>query len=129
MSKIKGLMKSSAAIFVGIFANFLIAVPFDAVFHVTGVYPPMGGDMSDGLFMLAFSYRLLAAFIGGYLVARLAPFAPMRHAYILGGIGVLLSSIGAYVMWDLGHQWYPIALVLISIPCSWAGAKFYLRNN
>jgi hypothetical protein len=52
----------------------------------------------------------------------------MRHAMILGAIGVPLSAIGAIVaitMMDVGPAWYPIALVLTALPCAWLGGALY----
>lgn len=79
--------------------------------------------MSDQLFALAFSYRLGLAVLGGIVTAWSAPEKPVKHALILGGIGVLLSSVGAALMWKAGHHWYPLALVAISLPASWWGAR------
>ena len=47
---------------------------------------------------------------------------------ILGAIGVPLSAIGAIVaitMVDVGPAWYPIALVLTTLPCAWLGGALY----
>jgi ABC-type xylose transport system permease subunit len=52
----------------------------------------------------------------------------MRHALILGVIGVVLSSLGAITaitMVDVGPAWYPIALVLTTMPCAWLGGALY----
>ena len=119
--------RSVGAVAAGIAANFL-AVPVDLALHGAGIYPPAGQDMSDGLFALAFAYRLAFAVLGGNVTARLAPSAPMRHAWILGGIGVVLSALGAAASWRLGHVWYPLALVVICLPASWAGARLHLRS-
>src|SRR5262245_9547939 len=121
-------MKSIGAVFAGIVANFL-AVPIDAVMHAQGIFPPDGQDMSDGLFGLAFAYRAALAVLGGYVTARLAPQNPMKHAMILAGIGLLLSSAGAAAMWSVGHVWYPLALIAICVPASWAGARLCLRRR
>jgi hypothetical protein len=119
-------MQSAGAVFAGVAANFL-AVPIDAVFHSTGIFPPMGESMSDKLFGLAFSYRFLLAVLGGYATAKVAPSEPMKHALVLGGVGVVLSSAGAMAMWDFGPNWYPLSLIAISLPCSWAGARLYTK--
>jgi hypothetical protein len=74
------------------------------------------------------SYRIVYAVIGSYIAARFAPDKPMRHALILGGIGVVLSSLGAITaitMVDVGPAWYPIALVLTTVPCAWLGGALY----
>jgi hypothetical protein len=40
---------------------------------------------------------------------------------------LVLKRIGAATQWHLGHHWYPVALVLICLPASWAG--FPLSNR
>lgn len=120
--------KSVGSVFAGIVANFL-AVPIDAVMHAQGIFPPEGQDMADGLFALAFAYRTVLAVLGGYVTARLAPQDPMKHAMILGGIGLLLSSAGAAAMWKAGHVWYPLALIAICVPASWAGARLHINRQ
>ena len=80
--------------------------------------------------VLAFSYRVVFAVLGGYVTARLAPSDPMPHAFILGGIGTLLAGAGAFVTittMNLGPDWYPLALVVIALPASWLGARLQRR--
>ena len=83
--------------------------------------------MSDTQFAFALAYRTIFAIAGSYLAARLAPTRPMLHALILGVIGFVISSLGTIATWNAGpefeRKWYPIALVLISIPCGWLGGK------
>ncbi|HTL12746.1 MAG TPA: hypothetical protein VL588_09680 [Bdellovibrionota bacterium] len=115
--------KSILAVVMGVLANFLIAVPIDIGLHAAGIYPPMDQPLSDPLCALALSYRLAAAVVGGYLTARMAPRNPMKHAWALGIVGVVLSAAGAAAMWGKGPHWYPLSLVVISIPLSLLGAK------
>src|SRR5206468_826460 len=122
-------LKSVGAVFAGVFANFIIAMPIDAALHAAGVFPPMEVPLSNALCALAFSYRFLAALVGGYATARLAPRNPMKHAIALGIVGILLSSAGAAAMWNMGPHWYPLLLVVISLPCSWAGARLAISRS
>jgi hypothetical protein len=64
---------------------------------------------------LVIGYRAVFSLIGCYLTAKLAPQTPMKHALVLGGIGVVLSAIGAIVAADLGPSWYAWTLVGISL--------------
>ena len=52
---------------------------------------------------------------------------PMKHALIIGGVGVILGLVGLAATWNanLGPKWYPIALVVLAIPQCWAGGKIY----
>ncbi len=107
----------------------MLSLGTDQIFHVLQIYPPWGQPMFDtGLLLLALTYRIIYGIAGGYITARLAPHAPMRHALILGSLGFLMSTAGAAAMWDMGAHWYPVALALSSVPCSWAGAAVYLRR-
>ena len=121
-------MQSLVAIVGGIGANFA-AVPIDAAFHATGVFPPAGEIMSNSLFGLAFVYRFILAVAGGYVTAKFAPREPTKHALVLGGIGTVLSAGGAAAMWEYGPAWYPLSLVVIALPCSWYGSKLYVNKS
>jgi surface polysaccharide O-acyltransferase-like enzyme len=122
-------MRSTAAVLVGFIVVVALSLGTDQVLHSLGVYPPWGQPMyATGLNLLALSYRIVYAIIGSYIAARLAPRSPMRHALILGVIGVVLSSLGAITaitMVDVGPAWYPIALVLTTMPCAWLGGALY----
>jgi hypothetical protein len=113
--------------------NAALSLGADQVFHELAVYPPWGEPMrqtSDNL--LALSYRFIFAVLACYAVGRLAPFAPVTHALVLGGTALVLSAIGAYVgiaVVDLGPAWYPLSLVVISLPCAWLGGVLAERHR
>jgi lysozyme family protein len=77
--------------------------------------------------LLALAYRIPYAVVGGYITARFAPQNPMRHALALGVVGTVLSLAGAIaaISANLGPAWYPIALVVTALPCSWLGGVLY----
>jgi hypothetical protein len=80
--------------------------------------------------LLALSYRIVYSVLGSYIAARLAPRNPMRHALVLGIIGLILSLPGAIFITthtDLGPAWYPISLVVTAVPCAWLGGILYQR--
>ena len=121
------ILGGAGAVLAGLAVIFILSLGTDQAFHLLGVYPPWGEGMSTGQYVLALAYRIAYAVLGSYVAARLAPSRPMVHALILGFIGIILSTMGAIAMWHLGDHWYPIALVLISLPCAWAGGALYLR--
>ena len=127
------LGRSTLAVTAAIIANVVLSLGTDQFFHVLGVYPPWGQPMYDAsLNLLALSYRIVFGIVSGYLVARLAPHTPMRHATILGIIAVVLSTLGALAaitQADLGPAWYPIALAAVSYPCVWLGAVLERRRR
>lgn len=122
--------RSTAAVFAGFVAVVAISLGTDQVLHVLKVYPPWGEPMREpSLNLLALAYRSVYAVIGSYIAARLAPRNPMRHAMILGVVGLVVSTLGAIatIPMDLGPSWYPIALAVTAVPCAWIGGALYLR--
>lgn len=116
-------LRSIGAVAAGLLAIVLLSTAADAVLHATGVYPPFPERMADGLFALATAYRVVFGVAGCWLTARLAPRNAMRHALVLGGIGTVLATAGAAAMWAYGPAWYSLAVVGMSFPCAWAGAR------
>jgi hypothetical protein len=132
MSEIKQrstLLRSIGAVFAGLIAVIITSTLTDVVLHATGVFPPLGQPMSDSLFVLAMTYRIIFGIVGGYITAWLAPNRPVFHALILGGIGLIVSMIGAAATWNagpaFGPKWYPLSLVITAVPCAWLGGKLY----
>jgi hypothetical protein len=123
--------RSATAIVAALAANIVLTLAIDQFFHVIEVYPPWGVPMNEtGDNLLALSYRIVIGILSGYIAARLAPHAPMRHAIILGVIGTVLSLLGlvAATQADLGPIWYPAILVVVALPCAWLGGKLYRRG-
>src|SRR5262245_36712805 len=108
-------------------ALFIIVVTtlVDIALHAARVFPPIDQPIDDSLAMLATAYRIVIGIAGAWLTARLAPDKPMKHAMILGGVGVVLGLVGVLTTWNmgLGPRWYPIALALLAIPQCWVGGK------
>jgi hypothetical protein len=88
--------------------------------------------MADSLFGLATAYRVIFGVLGCYIAARLAPDRPMWHSMAVGVVGVVVSTIGLVATWNagpaFGPRWYPIALVLVAIPCAWLGGTLRERQ-
>jgi hypothetical protein len=120
------VLRSVGAVLAGFVSVAVLSLVTDQLLHVLNVYPPWGQPMFEpGLNSLALSYRIVFTVLGGYITARLAPSAPMRHALVLGLIGFATATAGAVVTitkYDLGPDWYPIALALTALPCTLLGA-------
>jgi hypothetical protein len=119
--------KSAWAVLAGVVVIIVVTTLIDILLHLTGVYPSVGQPLNGPLALLATSYRVAIGVGGAWLTARLAPDKPMKHAMILGVVGVLLGLVGAAATWNrgLGPRWYPIGLVVLAIPPCWAGARIY----
>jgi peptidoglycan/LPS O-acetylase OafA/YrhL len=121
-------LASIGAIVAGVAVTALTATLMDMAMHAAGVFPHAPQAMSDPLFVLAAAYRAVFTVAGGYATARLAPDRPMRHAWILAGIGLVagLAGVAAYYAAGggrLGPAWYALAIPLEAVPCVWLGAR------
>lgn len=122
------LWRSTGAVLLGFFAVVVLSLGTDQVLHVLEVYPPWGQPMyGTGLNLLALAYRIVYAVVGSYIAARFAPRHPMRHALVLGVVGLVVSGAGVIATsgMDLGPRWYPMALLLTALPCAWLGGVLH----
>ena len=119
--------RSILALFGGFVLVVALSLLTDTILHVTGVYPPLGQPTSDGLLVISTIYRTIYGIAGSYLTARLAPYSPMGHAMVGGAIGLVLATVGAIATWShpekFGAHWYPVVLVVLALPTSWAGGR------
>ena len=127
-------LASAGAVAAGFVVTALASTAADAVMHAAGIFPNAPRTMPDSLFALASAYRALFTVAGGYTTARLAPDRPMRHAWILAGIGLvagLAGLVGYYAIGgaELGPAWYAVSIPLEAIPCVWLGARLALARQ
>jgi len=120
----KTTLKSIGAILAGFITVLILSIGTDSVLESVGVFPPpVQGLFTTWMLMLALVYRCAYTVLGGYVTASLAPDRPMRHAITLGIIGIIAATLGAIAGWNLSQHWYPIALIITGLPCTWLGAK------
>jgi hypothetical protein len=125
-------LRSAWAVLAGVLVVIVLSTVTDQVLHVLKVYPPWGEPMFDPrLNLLALSYRVVFTVLGAYLTARLAPYAPMRHVWIYGVVGLVLGTLGAVatIPKHWGPSWYPIMLVVTALPCAWAGGAWFRATH
>ena len=127
VSQPRRIGRSIGAVVAGFLVIAVLDNGIDFILHSTGIYPPLGQTMSDGLFLLALAYRTLDGILGTYVAGRLAPRRPLAHALTLGGIGIVLSSLGVLATLgggpEFGPIWYPLALVAVTLPCALIGGR------
>jgi len=126
------ILKSIGAVIAGLAVIFVLSYATDAVLEAAGVLQsgaplPMVG--SELLITAILAYRLIYSVVGCYITARLAPNHPMRHALVLGALGLIGSIGGAIVaaQQNLGPAWYAWGLVVFALPCAWLGGKLQAR--
>ncbi len=86
-----------------------------------------GGTTNLVILSMMTIYVGVFATVGCYLTARLAPSHPMRHALILGALGLITSLILTTRMWNTMPAWYNILNLVLVMPYAWLGGR--LREN
>lgn len=87
------------------------------------LYEADGSTSSISLLLLTIGYVGLYATCGCYLAARMAPSRPMRHAIMLGVLGLVFNIAGTVTMWDTAPAWYHVASVLLVMVWAWLGGR------
>lgn len=127
----RGTLRTVGAIVAALLANVVLSFILDEIFHLLGVFPPWGQVSYAPIpFAIALSYRIVFGVLSGYIAARLARRDPMRHANIVGVVGILLSTAGAVasIVGRLGPSWYAISLVAVALPCARLGGHLFIRR-
>jgi len=120
------ILQGIGAVLAGVVFIIVTHTATDFLLESLGIFtPPSQGFHTTWMVVTATIYRSIFVIAGGYITAALAPKPPMRYVLILGIIGFVLSTLGAIATIPLGISpaWYPIALVLLSLPCVWLGGK------
>ena len=120
------ILKGIGAILAGMVFIIVTHTVTDLVLEKLGIFPPPAqGLHTTWMVVTATIYRSVFTVAGGYLTAALAPNRPMLYAVILGVIGIAAGTAGAIVTipLNLGPIWYPIALIVLALPCTWLGGK------
>jgi hypothetical protein len=124
--------RSLGAVFAGLLVNAFLSSATDLLLVAAGVFPPLSefghpASFSDSLLLLALLYRTVYGVLGCYVTARLAPTRPMAHAIGLACIGFVIGVVGAVATWGTWTSWYSLAIIAVTLPSGWLGARI-LRN-
>jgi hypothetical protein len=116
------------AVLAGLFANAILSSATDLALVAAGLFPPLHefgnpAYFSDSLLFLALLYRTAYGVFGCYLTARLAPRRPMAHSLALAGIGFAIGVAGAIATWGIWQSWYSLAIIAVTLPSGWLGAR------
>src|SRR5215218_7938841 len=122
-------MKSLGPVVLGLLVIVLLSHGTDELMNVVGIFPGRGKPLqSSGLFAVAVAYRTLYGVIGSYVAGRAARDQPMRHALILGGIGLVLSVVGVIATYGKPEFGPSIVLAILTLPAAWLGGTLAARG-
>jgi hypothetical protein len=123
--------RSVMAVLVGVAVGIAVTIGTDVVLHLIHVYPPWDQPVPDRLLLVATAYRAIYGIASSYIIAYLAPYKPIAHAMVGGGLGLVASVVGAVATWNspIANQshWYAIALAVLALPQAWLGG--WLRSR
>jgi hypothetical protein len=115
--------KSIIAIVAGFVVIALLSLGTDALLHAAmpQIFSATGRMESVFWLLVTEVYVFVFAVFGCWLAARLAPSHPMRHAMILGLLGLAFNVIGTIALWDEMPAWYHVVALALVLPAAWLG--------
>jgi hypothetical protein len=123
----KTTLKSIWAVLAGFIFVVIFSIATDLLLIKTGLMK-QPFELNSVLFIaVVVFYRCLYGTIGSCITAKLSPAKPMKHSIIGGVIGLVIAMLGAIAMWDKPPHWYPIVLIITTLPCAWLGGIIFTR--
>ena len=124
------MARSILAIVAGFVLIGALSFAGDAVLSMAMPDEVAHGQTITSLPALLISLLYVAVFaIGGcYLTARLAPHHPLRHALILGALGLVFQLAMLPAVRDTVPPWYLVVSLLLVMPYAWIGGMLRERE-
>jgi hypothetical protein len=126
------ILRSILAVVAGFVFVVITHTGTDAILEAAGIFTPLDkGFPQSWMLAVALAYRAVFIAIGSYITARMSPVRPMLHSWVLGALGTLAAIAGVFVAvsMKLPGMWYPVALVIVTLPCVWVGGKLGSRKS
>lgn len=118
------ITRSILAVVAGFLFIAVLAGSTGAALGAAGYLPANGEPMMDtGPVLLEAAYVALFAIAGCWLAARLAPSRPMRHALVLGLLGLVFNVVGAMAAWGQRPDWAMLLNLALVMPYAWLGGR------
>jgi hypothetical protein len=94
----------------------MVAIVIGATYALQAIKPEwflIGTPPTHEYLAVNISYNLLAALTGGYLAARIAGRAPLRHAVALAALSVGMTIVSVLAADQEQPRWYRVFLVVV----------------
>ena len=118
------IARSVLAIVAGFLFIGALAFGTGAALQAAGMVPPAGEPLTDiGMVLLEAAYVAVFAIAGCWLAAWLAPDRPMRHALVLGVLGLAFNLVGAVATWGQRPAWSILLNLALVLPYAWIGGR------
>lgn len=122
------MVRSILAIVAGFVLIGALSVGTTLALQAPGILPGQNAAITDPtLLALTQAYVAVYAIAGCYLTASLAPNRPLRHALILGVLGLVVNILGAVSRRGLEPDWSLALGIVLTLPYAWIGGE--LREN
>jgi hypothetical protein len=123
------MMRSVWAVLAGFILIGILSFGTDTIMHAMSpwAYDDKGGTTNVPILLVSMLYSAVYGLVGCYVAARLAPSSPMKHALILGLVGVVVTGLINFGLWGHVPAWWSIANVLVVMPLAWFAGR--LREN
>jgi hypothetical protein len=119
------MLRSVGAVVLGFVVIALLAIGADLVMLsvLPDAFDASGGTDNPAILLLVQLYVGVFAVTGCWLAARLAPHSPMRHALVLGLLGLIFNIAGTVARWDHAPAWAHLLGLVLVMPYAWAGGR------
>jgi hypothetical protein len=118
------IVRSVFAIVAGFLFIGALAFGTGMALQSAGIVPPVGEPMTAVTpVLMETAYVALFAIAGCWLAAWLAPDRPMRHALILGFLGLAFNVMGAVSTWGERPAWAVLLNLALVLPYAWMGGR------
>lgn len=124
------MARSILAVVVGYLLIGFLSFGADVVMHNLRpeVYLDGGRLEHTPTLLVVMLYVAVFAILGCYVTARLAPRNPMKHALILGALGVVTQVAMWSIAWNTVPAWFHIVSLALVMPYAWIGGRIRERQ-
>lgn len=124
------MARSILAVVVGYLLIGFLSFGADALMHAARPEVYGAGGRLDHLptLLVTIAYVAVIAIVGCYVTARLAPRNPMKHALVLGALGVVTQVAMWSVAWNTVPAWFHIVSLALVMPYAWIGGRIRERQ-